>query len=286
MPSLRRTLSSPAVRSSPYPSSSSSSSSSAAAQRSLANGQRRSSGSETYTRRVLAEIDWWRVTDGQHDVDADEPPSPDADNDVQAGGLGFTSGGVGVDHLSSSFSFEVCNLFYHTFLPRVLKLFCGSRSQQRQMSMLLWLLLLPEPLHAGASRRLLHWSRLQKRVKAPSKACAYLWNISTSTMTARYLSLRLLMTAWSHYWRPTASTTVHSTFSQQAYLITPISTSLPTPRATLPKSSPTEDGDCQNPPLFKTHSPAKNVAPTRYRKTQIFLSLSLSSCHNSKIIQA
>lgn len=66
MPSLRRTASSPAVRVAPY-------SSSLAAAR--GNGHRRSSGSETSTRRVLADIEWWRVTDGQCD------PSSGQDNE-------------------------------------------------------------------------------------------------------------------------------------------------------------------------------------------------------------
>jgi hypothetical protein len=56
MPSLRRTASTPVVRASPY-------SSSPLAAR--GNGHRRSSGSETSNRRVLADIEWWRVTEGQ-----------------------------------------------------------------------------------------------------------------------------------------------------------------------------------------------------------------------------
>ncbi|KAA1471214.1 hypothetical protein DENSPDRAFT_850084 [Dentipellis sp. KUC8613] len=62
MPSLRRTLSSPSVRSSPYHSAVSG----------RGHGPRRTSGSAISTRRVLADIDWWRVTDGQLlDADAD-----------------------------------------------------------------------------------------------------------------------------------------------------------------------------------------------------------------------
>jgi hypothetical protein len=60
MPSLRRTSSSPAVRSNPY----SSSLSSLAAR---ARENRRSAASETSPRRVLADIDWWRVSEGQSD---------------------------------------------------------------------------------------------------------------------------------------------------------------------------------------------------------------------------
>ncbi|OBZ69094.1 hypothetical protein A0H81_10766 [Grifola frondosa] len=41
---------------------------------------RRSSGSDTHTRRVLADIDWWRVQDGQ----LDEPPSPSRNRDTPA----------------------------------------------------------------------------------------------------------------------------------------------------------------------------------------------------------
>lgn len=60
MPSLRRTLSSPAVRSSPY--------SSLPQTRTGARSPRRSSGSDTTNRRVLADIDWWRVEEGQREV--------------------------------------------------------------------------------------------------------------------------------------------------------------------------------------------------------------------------
>jgi len=63
MPSLRRTLSSPAVRPSPY---------SNAPLAARGNGHRRSSGSDTTTRRVLADIEWWRVTEGQCDPGSDQ----------------------------------------------------------------------------------------------------------------------------------------------------------------------------------------------------------------------
>ncbi|KAK7054671.1 hypothetical protein VNI00_003134 [Paramarasmius palmivorus] len=69
MPLLRRTVSSPSVRSSPYPSLSSGNGSST---RTQGNGHRRSSGSDVSTRRVLADIEWWRVTDGQRDLDAEQ----------------------------------------------------------------------------------------------------------------------------------------------------------------------------------------------------------------------
>ena len=63
MPSLRRTASSPIVRSSPYSSGPLSS---------RGSGHRRSSGSETSNRRVLADIEWWRVTDGQRESSPDQ----------------------------------------------------------------------------------------------------------------------------------------------------------------------------------------------------------------------
>lgn len=62
MPSLRRTLSSPAVRSSPYPPSPTHLNGPRAAG---GHGPRRSSGAEPSRRRVLADIDWWIVQDGQ-----------------------------------------------------------------------------------------------------------------------------------------------------------------------------------------------------------------------------
>ncbi|KAG6817792.1 hypothetical protein H0H87_003200 [Tephrocybe sp. NHM501043] len=70
MPSLRRTISSPSVRSSPYPVLSSALNGGGPGSR--PSGHRRSSGSETSTRRVLADIEWWRVADGQRDADADD----------------------------------------------------------------------------------------------------------------------------------------------------------------------------------------------------------------------
>jgi len=72
MPSLRRTISSPSVRSSPYRALSSSLSS-GLAQRNSGHGFRRSSGSDTSTRKVLADIEWWRVVAGQRDFENDQP---------------------------------------------------------------------------------------------------------------------------------------------------------------------------------------------------------------------
>ncbi|KAF5389885.1 hypothetical protein D9757_003633 [Collybiopsis confluens] len=71
MPSLRRTMSSPAVRSSPYPTLSSAAHLNTGPLTRPAHGHRRSSGSDTSTRRVLADIEWWRVTEGQRDFEAE-----------------------------------------------------------------------------------------------------------------------------------------------------------------------------------------------------------------------
>ncbi|KAF5373953.1 hypothetical protein D9758_000716 [Tetrapyrgos nigripes] len=89
MPSLRRTVSSPAVRSSPYPSTAPSNGALRAG-----HGHRRSSGSDIVSRRVLADITWWTIMDGQRDLeaeqeleDANDPPR----NEGLVGGVGFTS---------------------------------------------------------------------------------------------------------------------------------------------------------------------------------------------------
>ncbi|KAF7363582.1 hypothetical protein MSAN_01014900 [Mycena sanguinolenta] len=63
MPSLRRTMSTPSVRPAPYAVLSPT-----AAPRVHGSGHRRSTGSETNGRRILADIEWWRVADGQRDV--------------------------------------------------------------------------------------------------------------------------------------------------------------------------------------------------------------------------
>jgi hypothetical protein len=88
MPSLRRTFSYPPVRSSPYPTYSPSSALYNASRAQGGHGHRRSSGSDVSHRRVLADIEWWRVADGQrldhgddfHQVDGDQ----DADQRGQA----------------------------------------------------------------------------------------------------------------------------------------------------------------------------------------------------------
>ncbi|EJF66089.1 hypothetical protein DICSQDRAFT_177462 [Dichomitus squalens LYAD-421 SS1] len=82
MPSLRRTLSSPSVRSSPYRNPSSSALGHATR---AGNPQpRRSSGSDTSNRRVLADIDWWVVQDGQREFVAPSGQDEDANEVVAA----------------------------------------------------------------------------------------------------------------------------------------------------------------------------------------------------------
>lgn len=95
MPSLRRSFSSPSVRSSPYPSSLSSAIPSSVRPRATAPHPRRSSGSATAERRVLADIEWWRVHDGQCDHDPQDQAHEDAQADVPPGGLVTLSAGGG-----------------------------------------------------------------------------------------------------------------------------------------------------------------------------------------------
>lgn len=81
MPSLRRTFSAPS-RSSPYSSSSTQT-------RTAPRSPRRSSGSDTANRRVLADIDWWRVEEGQREVrgllphEQLRPDTPTSDEEQQ-----------------------------------------------------------------------------------------------------------------------------------------------------------------------------------------------------------
>jgi hypothetical protein len=122
MPSLRRNFSSPLVRSSPY------SSALNGAQVAGGRGHRRSSGSDTTTRRVLADIEWWRVTDGQcdpsvADQESEAPNRGDAQPVAAATpGVIFHDALIGVDHPSSILSLpwpaatpasttEVCGVF-------------------------------------------------------------------------------------------------------------------------------------------------------------------------------
>ncbi|KAF9448014.1 hypothetical protein P691DRAFT_801424 [Macrolepiota fuliginosa MF-IS2] len=95
MPSLRRTASSPVVRSSPY-----SSSLSSTAVRARNN---RRAASETVGRRVLADIDWWRVTEGQCDSNVDDAGADDIPFDGNRELIGNipVSIDAGVEHPSS-----------------------------------------------------------------------------------------------------------------------------------------------------------------------------------------
>ncbi|KAI0273591.1 hypothetical protein BC834DRAFT_966095 [Gloeopeniophorella convolvens] len=77
MPSLRRTLSSPSVRASPYPSS-------LGMLHNRPHGRRRSSGSDVSSRRVLADVDWWRVADGQCEQASEEERDVGEDSPVLA----------------------------------------------------------------------------------------------------------------------------------------------------------------------------------------------------------
>ncbi|KIJ17470.1 hypothetical protein PAXINDRAFT_154734 [Paxillus involutus ATCC 200175] len=97
MPSLRRSFSSPSVRSSPYPTLLSSGNPSGNRARTTGQQPRRSSGSDTIGRRVLADIEWWRVYDGQCDYDLqdqaqDEPQTQDV-SDLSAGSVVILSAG-------------------------------------------------------------------------------------------------------------------------------------------------------------------------------------------------
>ncbi|RPD66408.1 hypothetical protein L226DRAFT_566845 [Lentinus tigrinus ALCF2SS1-7] len=83
MPSLRRTLSSPSVRSSPY-SYPSLQSANSHPTRAGDRQPRRSSGSDTSNRRVLADIDWWIVQDGQREVAGPFGGEGDPDEQVAA----------------------------------------------------------------------------------------------------------------------------------------------------------------------------------------------------------
>lgn len=74
MPSLRRAFSTPSVRASPYPVLPSSRS-----HRPHPHGHRRSSGSDVADRKVLADIDWWRVADGQRERGSEEEDEEERD---------------------------------------------------------------------------------------------------------------------------------------------------------------------------------------------------------------
>lgn len=96
MPSLRRTASSPSVRLAPY--------SYLSPQVARGHGHRRSSGSETSSRRVLADIEWWKVTDGQCDTNVDqesEDSTRDDEDNVAGAGTITLSTELGVEHHST-----------------------------------------------------------------------------------------------------------------------------------------------------------------------------------------
>jgi hypothetical protein len=105
MPSLRRTLSTPSVRSAPY----SLLSPTTAGPRTHGSGHRRSTGSETSGRRILADIEWWRVADGQRDVvseqDLEEADlDPDQEEDLplaQVAAVPTPGGAAGVERPST-----------------------------------------------------------------------------------------------------------------------------------------------------------------------------------------
>jgi len=175
MPSLRRTFSSPSVRSTPYPSLSNAVN---AAQVGRGNGHRRSSGSEISSRRVLADIEWWRVADGQHDLDADqesEDRNRDQNQDSPAsegllvdeflGGIGSLNIDEGPNHFSTS-PFEEVRLFpsdmFQFNLPRT-----SSRTFSLQMNLQLsqLLLALPPAGDMPTSQRPLLWSRLPRQLR-------------------------------------------------------------------------------------------------------------------------
>lgn len=95
MPSLRRSFSSPSVRSSPYPSSSSPST---IRTRPAPHPHPRRSAGATGERRVLADIEWWRVHDGQCDLDIQDRVHDGVqalDSDIPLGGTVILSAGGG-----------------------------------------------------------------------------------------------------------------------------------------------------------------------------------------------
>ena len=125
MPSLRRTISSPSVRSMPYPSLSNAVN---AAQTNRGNAHRRSSGSEIGSRRVLADIEWWKVIDGQRVLDVDQESDREQNQDSPTGQSPLTAellggGGLnadgGVERPSTPSLEEVCH-FFITRSPRLL----------------------------------------------------------------------------------------------------------------------------------------------------------------------
>ena len=97
MPSLRRAFSSPSVRVSPYsyPTAALPSSRSHRPPHNHPHGggYRRSSGSDVSSRKVLADIDWWRVADGQREQGGEDDED---DEEMERGG------GVGEENPASA----------------------------------------------------------------------------------------------------------------------------------------------------------------------------------------
>lgn len=93
MPSLRRTTSTPLVRPSPYPTSLSLSAGSAQNVAAAQRPRRVGSATENGRRRVLADIDWWIVMDGQQDQTVDTAAEPEQERD-QAQDVNSTLAGI------------------------------------------------------------------------------------------------------------------------------------------------------------------------------------------------
>lgn len=102
---LRRSFSSPSVRATPY--SSALVNLSAGSGRTHARGNRRSSGSETTRRRVLADLEWWRVVDGQNSDQTTEHGVEDGDQERDQSAETPASAPVPALWVSDS-DFEVC----------------------------------------------------------------------------------------------------------------------------------------------------------------------------------
>jgi hypothetical protein len=97
MPSLRRAFSSPSVRVSPY--SHPATFPSSRSHRPPHNhphggGHRRSSGSDVSSRKVLADLDWWRVADGQRERGGDE----DEGDEEMERGVGEEENSASAEH--------------------------------------------------------------------------------------------------------------------------------------------------------------------------------------------
>lgn len=99
MPPLRRAFSSPSVRVSPYshPATFPSSRSHRPPQNHPhGGGHRRSSGSDVSSRKVLADLDWWRVADGQRERGGDE--DEDEEHEEMERGVGEEENSASAEH--------------------------------------------------------------------------------------------------------------------------------------------------------------------------------------------